>query len=119
MSMTSEQAAARLVSEWAMDPDHATRAVAIARDCGLKNEPVATGYITITHTRGAYACTAHASPVHKAAPDSAKHCNCGTCGQRIRQVPGGAGAVWVHADSGAVAAPDPSVPQPRPGGNRP
>jgi len=47
--------------------------------------------------------------IHKAMPvpgaELAPHC--AVCGQRITLVPGGSGPVWVHADSGAVAAPNP------------
>lgn len=49
------------------------------------------------------------APVHKAAPGRRPY-NCGTCGQRIKRVPGGQGMTWVHADSGAVAAPNPDTP---------
>jgi hypothetical protein len=48
-----------------------------------------------------------ASVVHKAQPLTGDRCV--VCGQRVRQVPGGHGATWVHADSGAVAAPNPPV----------
>lgn len=44
--------------------------------------------------------------VHKAQPCDRPY-HCGACGQVIKSVPGGSGAVWVHADSGAVAAPNP------------
>lgn len=53
----------------------------------------------------------HLERIHKAAPDKRPgwqanpHCN--ACNQRIKLVPGGSGPVWVHADSGAVAAPNP------------
>ncbi len=46
------------------------------------------------------------SKVHKAAPGTDPY-HCGVCGQAIRQVPGGSGTTYVHADSGAVAAPNP------------
>lgn len=51
---------------------------------------------------------AELGPVHKAEPGR-DLLHCGTCGQRIRQVPGGQGSTWVHADSGAVAAPNPPL----------
>jgi hypothetical protein len=43
--------------------------------------------------------------IHKATAGEDNHC--GICGQRIQRVPGGHGPVLVHADSGAVAAPNP------------
>lgn len=46
------------------------------------------------------------APVHKAAPGPRDY-HCGVCGQVIKSVPGGSGPVWVHVDSGAVAAPNP------------
>lgn len=52
--------------------------------------------------------------VHKAAP-GARPYHCGTCGQVIKQVPGGQGTTWVHADSGAVAAPSPPTAETAPG----
>ncbi len=42
---------AHLVSTYGMDPDRARRAVDIARNCELNNEPVTGGYITITCTQ--------------------------------------------------------------------
>jgi len=44
-------AEAHLVIRYGMDPDRASRAVDIARDCELNNEPVTGGYITITCTQ--------------------------------------------------------------------
>jgi hypothetical protein len=44
--------------------------------------------------------------VHKAAP-GADEFHCKFCGQRIKRVQGGQGPTWIHADSGAVAAPNP------------
>jgi hypothetical protein len=44
--------------------------------------------------------------VHKATPREDNE-HCATCGARIKAVPGGQGTTWVHADSGAVAAPSP------------
>lgn len=52
-------------------------------------------------------------PVHKAAPGNEAG-YCAACGQHIKKVPGGQGPTWVHADSGAVAAPNPphaSIPE--------
>jgi hypothetical protein len=45
--------------------------------------------------------------IHKAAPQEADERHCAVCGAAIRQVPGGQGPIYVHADSGAVAAPNP------------
>lgn len=45
-------------------------------------------------------------PVHRAAPDADEQ-HCKFCGQRIKPVIGGQGRTWIHADSGAVAAPNP------------
>jgi hypothetical protein len=50
--------------------------------------------------------------IHKAAPAFTAETAgpvqyCGVCGQHIKSVPGGMGPVWVHSDSGAVAAPNP------------
>lgn len=47
------------------------------------------------------------SLVHKAAPVSEDDLHCDVCGQVVRKVPGGQGPTWIHADSGAVAAPSP------------
>jgi hypothetical protein len=48
----------------------------------------------------------YADRIHKAAPaDDELHCE--VCGQRIKRVPGGQGPTWIHADTGAVAAPNP------------
>jgi hypothetical protein len=44
--------------------------------------------------------------IHKAAPGARKG-YCGVCGQGMKRVPGGSGPVYVHSDSGAVAAPNP------------
>lgn len=52
-------------------------------------------------------------PVHKAVPVSETDHHCQVCGQRVRRVPGGQGPTWVHADSGAVAAPNPPEGGPR------
>lgn len=46
--------------------------------------------------------------IHKAAPGR-DLLHCGTCGQWIKQVPGGQGMTWVHSDSGAVVAPNPPL----------
>jgi hypothetical protein len=45
--------------------------------------------------------------VHKASPSSEDSYHCSICGQRIKAVSGGRGRTYVHADSGAVAAPNP------------
>jgi hypothetical protein len=44
--------------------------------------------------------------IHTADDDGEGHCS--TCGQPVRQVPGGRGPTWVHPD-GAVAARTPAV----------
>jgi hypothetical protein len=44
--------------------------------------------------------------VHRAEPGDSEH-RCRFCGQPIKQVPGGRGPTWIHADSGAVAGYDP------------
>ena len=46
--------------------------------------------------------------IHKAEPCENDDSHCTVCGQPIRSVPGGHGPTWVHADSGAVAAPNPA-----------
>jgi hypothetical protein len=51
--------------------------------------------------------------LHKALAELSGVSRCATCGQRIKLVPGGQGPTWVHADSGAVAAPNPPAPDPR------
>lgn len=48
--------------------------------------------------------------IHKAAPAS-DNTHCAVCGQHVRRVPGGHGPAWIHADSGAVAAPNPPSPE--------
>ena len=50
----------------------------------------------------------HLERIHKAEPGRGLM-HCGICGQWIRKMPGGNGPVWVHADSGAVAAPNPPL----------
>lgn len=45
--------------------------------------------------------------IHKAEPGETEPYYCRVCGQRIKQVPGGQGATWVHSDSGAVVARNP------------
>ena len=44
--------------------------------------------------------------VHKAEPWG-RTMSCRHCRQRIKRIPGGNGAIWVHADSGAVAGSGP------------
>jgi hypothetical protein len=52
------------------------------------------------------------TPVHKAVPGIVRGYHCRVCGQGIKRVPGGSGPVYVHADSGAVAAPNPPLVAP-------
>jgi hypothetical protein len=53
-----------------------------------------------------------AARVHKASDDEGRPGHCAVCGQAVRRVPGGHGPTWVHADSGAVAAPNPPLAGP-------
>lgn len=48
--------------------------------------------------------------IHKANPrerdaETTGAAHCVTCGAWIKRVPGGHGPIWIHEDSGAVAAP--------------
>lgn len=45
--------------------------------------------------------------IHKAVPVDGDESHCAHCGQAIRRVTGGQGPIYVHSDSGAVAAPNP------------
>ena len=55
--------------------------------------------------------------IHKASEGSPQGWpgQCIVCGQHVKAVPGGSGIVWVHSDSGAVAAPNPPCYQPEKG----
>lgn len=53
-----------------------------------------------------------AKSIHKATPGGPKEertgvGHCGVCGQRVKRIRGGQGPIWVHSDTGAVAAPNP------------